>query len=74
MSEQSPYYGMQVFNPETANIRYHLLLSDNATLYRKFSRRDVRQKPEYNIHDWLNHISNLKSIVPFFHSSYAART
>jgi hypothetical protein len=57
MIEQSAYYGMQVFNPETANIRYHLLPSDNATLYRKFSRRngvDVRQKPEYNIHDWLS--------------------
>ena len=57
MIEQSSYHGMQSFNPETANIRYYLLPSDNATLYRKFSRRnrvDVRRKPEYNIHDWLN--------------------
>jgi MULE transposase domain len=57
MLEQRAYQGMRDFDPKTANVRYHLLPSDNATLYRKFSRQngiDIRQKPEYNIDNWLN--------------------
>ena len=48
---------MHNLSPSTMNVRYHLLPSDNATLYRKFSCRhgvDIRQKPEHNIHDWLD--------------------
>jgi hypothetical protein len=57
MLEQRAYEGMQYLDPHTANVRYHLLPTDNSTLYRKFSRRngvDVCRKPEYNIDDWLN--------------------
>ena len=46
---------------KTANVRYHFLPSDNVTLYRKFSRQngvDVRQRPEYNVHDWLDPLSS----------------
>jgi hypothetical protein len=48
---------MQNLFPSTSNVRCPLLPSDNATLYRKFSHRhgvDVQQKPEFNIHDWLD--------------------
>ena len=78
MMELSAYHGMHLFNAKTADICYHLLPSDNATLYRKFSRRnrvDVRQKPEYNIHDWLNPESS--HFQPEIHRAifhYAARS
>ena len=57
MIESCSYRGMREQDPSTANVRYQLLLSDNSTLYRKFSRRqgvDVRKQPQYNINDWLD--------------------
>ena len=58
MMEGKNYRGMcEVTNPQTTNMRYHLLPSDNVTLYRKFSRQygvDVRKEPQYNIDEWLN--------------------
>jgi hypothetical protein len=60
MSEKRAYRGMDSFNPKTANIRYQFLPSDHATLYQKFSRQngvDVRRRPEYNVHDWLDPLS-----------------
>lgn len=57
MIERQEYRGMHAFDPHTANHRYHLLPTDNTSLYRQFSRRngvDVRQKPEYNIDEWLD--------------------
>jgi hypothetical protein len=51
---------MDSFDPKTANIRYQFLPSDHVTLYRKFSRQngvDVRRRPEYNVHDWLDPLS-----------------
>jgi len=57
MIQARSYRGMQTRNLLTANYRYHLLPTDNVTLYRKFSRQhgvDVRNLPQYNIDDWLN--------------------
>ncbi|KAJ3752812.1 hypothetical protein EV360DRAFT_88385 [Lentinula raphanica] len=51
------YRGMGSYDARTANSRYNLLSSDNATLYNKFSRRlgiHPRKEPQYNINDWLN--------------------
>lgn len=56
MSRQG-YRGMESHNSKADNVRYLFLPSDNATLYRKFSRLhgvDVRRAPEYNLDDWLN--------------------
>ena len=58
--EKQAYRGMDSFDPKTANIQYQFLPSDNVTLYRKFSRQngvDVRWRPEYNVHDWLDPLS-----------------
>jgi len=57
MVEQRAYRDMQTTNPSTQNVRYLLLPSDNSTLYKKFSRQygvDVRQKPQYNIDEWMD--------------------
>jgi hypothetical protein len=57
MIQARSYRGMQTRNPLMANYQYHLLPTDNVTLYRKFSRQhgvDVRNLPQYNIDDWLN--------------------
>ena len=57
MIESHSYRGMHEQDASIANVRYQLLLSDNSTLYRKFSRRqgvDVRKQPQYNINDWLD--------------------
>lgn len=57
MIQKRSYRDMHTFDPKTANIRYHFLPSNNATLYCKFSRKhgvDVRKQPQYNIDDWLN--------------------
>jgi hypothetical protein len=78
MMEQQAYIGMQTVDPDTSNIRYHLLPSDNVVLYRKFSRQhgiDVRKQPQYNIDDWLNPLSpkfnpDIKNAI--FH--YSARS
>ena len=58
--EKQAYRGMNSFDKKTANIRYQFLPSDNATLYRKFScknRVDMHQRPEYNVHDWMDPLS-----------------
>ena len=47
------YWGMQTRNPLTANYQYHLLPTDNVTLYRKFSQQhgvNVWNLPQYNIY------------------------
>ena len=57
MLEQQAYEGMKYLDPNTANVQYHLLPTDNSTLYRKFSHRngvDICRKPEYNIDNQLN--------------------
>ena len=78
MIERQAYRGMKTFDPRTANLRYHLLPSDNVTLYRKFSRLngvDVRQKPEYNINDWLDHSSpNFQQEISDAIFHYSARS
>ena len=59
--EKRAYQGMNSFNHwKTANIWYHFLPSDNATFYQKFSHKngvDVRQQPQYNVHDWMDPLS-----------------
>jgi len=64
--------------PETCNVRYHLLPSDNATLYRKFSRCngvDTQKKPEYNIDDWLDpRSSNFQPKIQEAIFHYSARS
>ena len=78
MIEQKAYRGMCGLEPETTNVQYNLLPSDNSTLYRKFSRLhgvDVRQKPEFNVDDWLNPASpNFQKAIydTIFH--YSARS
>lgn len=46
--EQKAYLGMHNLSPSTMNVRYHLLPSDNATLYRKFSRRSWSHLPLFS--------------------------
>ena len=76
--ELRAYRDMDHVAPEMLNVRYHLLLSDHTTLYRKFSRLhgvDVRQKPEYNVDDWLNPSS--PNFQPAIHNAifhYSARS
>ncbi|KAF8891920.1 hypothetical protein CPB84DRAFT_1816246 [Gymnopilus junonius] len=57
MIEKKQYHGMWDWDPKTANVQYHLLPTDNMTLYCKFSCQlgvDPRKEPQYNIDDWLN--------------------
>jgi hypothetical protein len=68
---------MHSYDPQTADVRYLLQPTDNATLYRKFSRKigvDVRKVPQYNVDDWLNPAS--PDFQPEIHKAifhYAAR-
>ncbi|KAJ3832256.1 hypothetical protein F5878DRAFT_505339, partial [Lentinula raphanica] len=57
MMAAKSYRGMGSYDSRTANIRYNILRSDNATLYHKFSRHlgvNTRKEPQYNIDNWLN--------------------
>ena len=76
--EKQGYRGMDSYNPKTANTRYQFLPSDNVTLYRKFSRQngvDVRQRPEYNVHDWMDPLSpNFQQEISNAIFHYSARS
>ena len=69
---------MESYNPKTANTRYQFLPSDNVTLYRKFSHQngvDVRQRPEYNVHDWMDPLSpNFQQEISNAIFHYSARS
>ncbi|KAJ3717550.1 hypothetical protein C8R42DRAFT_724462 [Lentinula raphanica] len=71
------YRGMAAYIPHTANHRYNLQTSDNATLYHKFSRRlgvNTRKEPQYNVDDWLD--PKHKDFKPAIHDAifyYRAR-
>lgn len=51
------YHDQHNYDPATANVRYNLLPSDTCRLYHKQAnnnRVDLLEKPEYNIHNWLD--------------------
>ncbi|KAF4602770.1 hypothetical protein EYR40_005987 [Pleurotus pulmonarius] len=80
MLDRKQYQGQGTADASHTNVRYTLLPSDNATLYRKFSRQhgvNVRNAPEHNLDNWLNPNSpDYKPVLRdavFFYAARAAK-